>query len=69
MFFADDFERVRAAHDVDRVATASAGLATYRAVATIVCVGRIRLDGKTDLAAMTGTLQLHRTLPRKLLRR
>src|SRR5690606_8784707 len=58
-----DLQRVGEAHDVDRVAAAAGRLAADRAVAAHVGIGRRRLDGETDRAAMAGALEAHRFIP------
>ena len=54
---ARDVQRVRRAHQVDRIAAAARGLAADRAVAELVGLRRVRIDGEPHGAAAAGTLE------------
>src|SRR5439155_2456247 len=57
---ARDFKTVGNAHDVDRIPAAARALAADRAIAALVGVGAVAVEGKPDRAAAAGAFETHR---------
>src|ERR1700688_4338655 len=55
-----DLERLRHAHDVDRISAAAGALPADRAIAALVGVGGVAVERETDRAATARTLEADR---------